>query len=123
MKDNNLSDQEVVSLMDKLRLMGMTYQQVANAIGVHSRSILRWLAGETQPRKAVKVRLRELVQGSYSLKPALPCLDPQLIRRNLTEEDIQFLQRMYNELESLSLELAFELLMYRKIKSPEDIKN
>lgn len=86
---------------------GLTPTQIATAVGVSAQSVWRWQNGASSTKIAVK-RLKAYCEGLTSVT------DIDSLKRRLTIEDIDFLKRMLEEFDPLTIELSVQLLVHRK---------
>ena len=110
-------DQEVISWLKKLNQEGKTDGQIAEAIGVSICTVARWRSVINVPRPKMKDKIRLLLSGPLMPQPDPLANDRSQMKRLLTVGDIEFLQVMQKQLGSLTLELAFQLLLQRRLES------
>lgn len=56
-------DKELRALIDKIKSNGMPFIEISEYLGVHERTLFRWLAGDSYAPRMAYIALRLLTEG------------------------------------------------------------
>lgn len=108
-------DPKVRECLERLEQMGVTSQEVATKLSVSLQTVLRWKRESVVISRGAKQRLFDLLPGEFC-----EINEEELSRREIHEEDVEFLRRMLKEIKPITVGLAFHLLKHRRIEVPEE---